>query len=124
MHEFTTAFEERVAYMAKLDTQYESATQEIARLIAIISRLLTKLNWCGVMLVAQLLLAIATYLTATASRQPSFVDSSLLWLIASGTFAVAYGVIRPTSLRHLAARIMHRNASKQTPFQKSTSNLL
>ena len=112
MHEFVAAFGERVAYMAGLDTQYGLATQEIPRLVAITARLLTKLNWCGAMLAAQLLLAIGVNLTVATSMQALPTIGKLLWLITSVICAGAYVLVRPTSLRQLAARIMRRHLPK------------
>lgn len=112
LHEFAASFSERVAYAARLDSQYGLANQEIDRLAAIISRLLTKLNWCGAMLAAQLLLAIAVNLGAATSRQALPTVDKLLWLIAAAICAGAYIVIRPTSFSHLAARIMRRSLPK------------
>lgn len=99
MHEFVAAFSERVAYVAELDSYYD---QEIRRL-------LTKLNWCGAMLAAQLLLATVMNLTSTTSMQALSTVGKLLWLITAVICAGTYVVIRPTSLRHLAARIMRRS---------------
>jgi hypothetical protein len=109
MHEFVGAFSQRVAYAAELDTQYGLANQEIDRLAAIISRLLTKLNWCGAMLAAQLLLAIAVNLDIATPMQALPSVDKLLWLISSAICAGAYVVIRPTSLSHLVARIMRKS---------------
>lgn len=112
MHEFMGAFSERVAYMAGLDTQYGLAIKEIDRLSAIISRLLKKLNWCGVILTAQLLLAVAVNLAEIASRQALPAASRLLWLATAAMCTGAYAVIRPTSLRNLTARLTRRGTSK------------
>lgn len=112
MHEFTASFSDRVAYAAKLDAQYGLANQEIGRLTAIISRLLTKLNWCGAMLAAQLLSAIIVNMTVATSTQTLSLADKLLSLIASGICVGAYLVIRPTNLRHLLARIMRRSLRK------------
>lgn len=112
MHEFTTAFNERVAYAAKLDTQYGLANQEITRLAAIISRLLAKLDLCGAILSTQLLLAIAVNLAEARSRQNLPAIGNILWLITSVIFIGTYIVLRPTSWNHIAARIMHRDFPK------------
>ena len=109
MHEFAEAFGQRVAYAAGLDRQYGLANQEISRLVAIISRLLTKLNWCGAMLAAQLLLAITMNLAAAISRQALPTVDKLLWLITSTVCASVYVVIRPTSLSRFAAKIMGKS---------------
>lgn len=108
MEEFTADFRKRVAYVAGLDTQYALAIKEIGRLAAIISRLLTKLNWSGALLAIQLLLAGGTMLIVTASRPALPHLGILFWLIASMICAGVYLVIRPTNLRHLAARLARR----------------
>jgi hypothetical protein len=112
MHEFVAAFSERVAYTAGLDTQYGLANQEIGRLAAIISCMLTKLNWCGALLAVQLLLAIIVNMTVATSMQALPTAGKLLWLTASVICTGAYLVIRPTSLRHLVARIMRWSLPK------------
>lgn len=108
MEEFAADFRKRVAYVAGLDTQYVLAIKEIGRLATIISRLLTKLNWSGALLAIQLLLASGTMLIVTASRPALPHLGILFWLIASMICAGVYLVIRPTNLRHLAARLARR----------------
>jgi hypothetical protein len=105
MLEFDATFNERVTYMAGADAEHMSAIDKLVKLV-------TRLNWCGVMLEANLCLALAVNLIEGTFKPPLTKTGSLLWLVAATICASLYVVIRWAGFRDLTMRIIRRYMPK------------
>lgn len=120
--QFEADFDARVKYIMQLDAQHQLAQQTIARLDRQVAGvqahvqqqdlqilgLSTRLNWCGVLLALQFLLAIAVNLRATAT------NSAELWLAVAFAGAIAYLWLRRAGLRCRFKRFLARRIAMKT----------
>lgn len=103
--EMEGAFDRRVTFMAELDGAYAFAQREVARLQGIIKGLLKGLNWCGVALAANLLVASLSNLWSIFIGQSIPETTNLSWFGLALVGAVMYVAIRKEGFLKLARKM-------------------
>jgi hypothetical protein len=112
MLELDAEFNERVRYMSVADVEYTSALENLVKLV-------TRLNWCGVMLAANLCLALAVNLIEGTFKLPLTKTGSLLWLLAAMIGVGSYIAFRWIGFRDLGMRIIQRYMPNRTEMDSA-----
>lgn len=101
-----TDFSKRVSLMAGLDADYSLGQRKVATLTR-------RLNWCGVIMAADLLMATAVLSKPLQIVRHSVSVGSALWLASSVIGAAVYIAMRRKGLRAIAAWVFRRCALKR-----------
>ena len=104
--EFEEGFSERIDFMIGLDNEYRSAQEKVAKLA-------NGLNWCGLVLVAYVLLAGTAILGESLYGQRPLSIGGYLWLASALAGAGIYAFIRRAGLGNFAARVFSRYAHRR-----------
>jgi hypothetical protein len=92
-------FQSRVAFVAGLGADYASGQRKVALLTK-------KLNWCGVLLIGNLLQALVVLLVLDGIDPSGWSLSCIIWLSLSSIGVGFYVSIRRAGVRELAAKLL------------------
>ncbi|WP_188793390.1 sulfotransferase family protein [Dyella nitratireducens] len=114
-------FSKRVAFMAELDIEYAAGQHKVAALTK-------RLNWCGVVLTANFLMASICFCTLWLTTWFTSLSQIALWLLTASASIGGYIVIRRAGLRNYGLRLLRqchwRNGYSHGPSQAQVNSVL